>query len=415
MRRVLFSCHSVPQHLSGCRHRRQHSRHHCAVLDFLLGSSQTLELVKIHLIFSDHPGQTMMRTMMKMASVAAITLVLLCCSFITSTDACGHYVATGGNFAVPLNYQLEGTDTLKWKFNDEMIVMRKNNKIAFGNLPINPNGSLRLMNVQLNQTGNYIPEVFTIDGISKKGLSGTHVCVLDRVQKPTMTMKCLKTQVTFTCNVQQKGKDDKLEWLQDGQIVGNVNKLTLSKEIKEVKHVSFTCKVSNPVSSENSDAMTQNCVKSGFEFPQALFGISIWVFVGSGGAVVLMLIIIVIVCCVHARRKKRMQLKDEDELRLEWTNPQQEQQHRRHHHHHHQHNHPPDNHPHHHRPQQKQQQQPAGHTGPRQTRTKWHPKPPEAPTGHPKATPRQVPKPIDDEQPPPLPQPRTKTPRTQRI
>lgn len=75
---------------------------------------------------------------------------------------------------------------------------------------------------------------------------------------------------------------------------------------------------------------------------------------------------------------------DEDELRLGWTNPNQQQHH---HHHHHQHNHPPDQHHHH-------QQQPAGHTGPRQHRSKQHreqqrPRAPDRLNGQPQPGPRR--------------------------
>ncbi|XP_039648624.1 immunoglobulin superfamily member 8-like isoform X2 [Perca fluviatilis] len=103
---------------------------------------------------------------------------------------------------------------------------------------------------------------------------------------------------------------------------------------------------------------------------------------------------------------------DEEELRLAWTNDQQ----------HHQHNHPSD--PRHHRCQQ----QPAGHTGPRQHRSKQqreqqqqHPRALDPPGAYPEPSPRrlpQAPRPVDktdDEQPPPLPQPNKKAVKIQRV
>lgn len=83
---------------------------------------------------------------------------------------------------------------------------------------------------------------------------------------------------------------------------------------------------------------------------------------------------------------------DEMELRLEWagSEPQHANQHRcrppgqgqqQHPNHHH----PPRHHHH--------QQQPAGHTGPRQHRSKGQPRPkaPEVPGGHPQPSPRRAP------------------------
>ncbi|KAF1371803.1 hypothetical protein PFLUV_G00272890 [Perca fluviatilis] len=145
---------------------------------------------------------------------------------------------------------------------------------------------------------------------------------------------------------------------------------------------------------------------------EKLLGSNTWICVGAKGGVVLVLIIVVIVCCVRSKQKKRMQLKDEEELRLAWTNDQQ----------HHQHNHPSD--PRHHRCQQ----QPAGHTGPRQHRSKQqreqqqqHPRALDPPGAYPEPSPRrlpQAPRPVDktdDEQPPPLPQPNKKAVKIQRV
>ena len=76
---------------------------------------------------------------------------------------------------------------------------------------------------------------------------------------------------------------------------------------------------------------------------------------------------------------------DEEELRLGWTNPNQQ-------HHHHQHGPAPSQHHHHHH----HQQQPAGHTGPRQHRTKQPrgqqrpSRDPAHPNGQPQPSPRRA-------------------------
>ncbi|XP_018546111.1 T-cell surface antigen CD2 [Lates calcarifer] len=361
---------------------------------------------------------------MKMAAVSRITLLLFCCSVISSTDsadACEEYGATGGNFTVKLNHKLQPTQKLRWKHNTRVILDRKppkdgetGHRFSQGAVKdILSDGSLKLENLNKTYEGQYTPEVFNADGTSVKKLKSVYLCVLDPVKKPVLQQKCAKSEsVEFICNVDEP-KDVTVQWLQNDNPTDG-GKKSLKRQANKVEKDFFRCNVSNRVSSMISDAVKQECIKS--SFPEEIMGISIWVFVGGGGGVVLVLIIIVIVCCVQAKRKKRMRLKDEEELRLGCFNPDQQQQ-QQHQHHRHQHHHPPDYHHHH-------QQQPAGHTGPRQHRPKQHrehqqrPRAPDLPNGHPQPSPRrpaQNPRPDvsnDEEQPPPLPQPRKKAPRT---
>ncbi|XP_070814269.1 T-cell surface antigen CD2-like [Chaetodon trifascialis] len=214
----------------------------------------------------------------------------------------------------------------------------------------------------------------------------------------------------------QQNRDLKFEWLQDNKLLENQKRQTLERTIKDVGAHSISCKVSNSVSFLISE-VKHNCTQPGFDLPELIPGIdTLWIIVGGGAGVVLLLIIIIIVCCIRNRRKKRMHVKDEEELRLGWTNVNQQhppQQHShtpgQHHHHHHSHH----------------QQQPAGHTGPRQHRSKQprnqqRPRAPDQPNGQPQPSPRrpvQVSRPADttdDEKPPPLPQPRKKAPKTPR-
>ncbi|KAG7503205.1 T-cell surface antigen CD2 [Solea senegalensis] len=379
----------------------------------------------------------MRRMAMKMAATSEITLLLLCCFIISTTDAqdkCDHYVTVGESFTVTLkNHRLSDSEKLKWLKDNTLIVDRKaarngaEPRFSKGSKDdIDQNGSLKLKKINKDQAGKYTPEVMSADGISIKDLESVHLCVMDRVPEPKVQTQCQsQAKAKFTCSV-KPASDIKYEWLLNNQTMKGQKSPTLIYNTKNLGTDSFRCKVSNQVSSLTSDSVPDPCYKPSFVFPKQFLGYSIWIFVGGGGGVVLVLIVVVIVCCVWAKRKKSLQIKDEEELRLRWGSPtqeeqqqQQQQQQQRHHHH----SHPP-NHPHHHH--HHHQQQPAGHTGPRQHRSKQHldpqyPRAQNPASGHPQPSPRrpaQAPRPPvneNDEQPPPLPQPRKKGPRTQRV
>ncbi|XP_031148014.1 T-cell surface antigen CD2 isoform X1 [Sander lucioperca] len=363
------------------------------------------------------------RMSMKMAAVSTISLLLLCCFAISpadSQDRCDYNATKGKDFTVPLSSKLETSHQLQWKHNDNIILnQRQGGTVVVGKKEdISTDGSLILKNLKESDKGIYTPQLFKEDGIQTGNLKSIHLCIFDHVPKPEVTKDCSLPSVTFTCKVPAMAKDLNFAWLQNGNELKEKAK-NLKRNAKEVEKDSFQCKVSNPASSETSGPVTQEpCYQEKSIFPETLFGINIWIVIGAGGGLVVVLIIVVIVCCVRTKRKKRMQLKDEGELRLAWTNDQQHQ------HHQHQHNHPPD--PHHHRCQQ----QPAGHTGPRQHRSKQHReqqqqqqhlRPLDPPSAHPQPSPRrpaQAPRPVDktdDEQPPPLPQPRKKAAKIPRV
>ncbi|MEQ2248782.1 hypothetical protein ILYODFUR_022557 [Ilyodon furcidens] len=359
--------------------------------------------------------------MMKMALVSVVTLFLICSSTIAS-QACDQFAATGQSFNVRLGYKLKPTDALKWKFKDETIFHKKQEKVLVKKSDVNEDGSLKVTNLKKDQEGVYIPEVFDKDGKSQT-MKTTYLCILDPVKKPKVSATCKDLKVTFQCipdKVSDKQPVDvEYEWLRNNEKMGKEKKNAFDMKAADTKADKFVCKVSNKANSETSEAITHNCAKIGFPgLPDELFGISIWVFVGGGTGIVILLIIIVIVCFVQSKRKRKLRLKDEEELRLDWTNTQQQN------HHHHLPplpDHPPPHHHHRHQQQQQQQQAP-GNTGPRQSRSKQNrqprPRAPE-PNGQPEPSPRravQEQKPTndaDDEKPPPLPQPRKKVPKGQ--
>ncbi|XP_028427673.1 immunoglobulin superfamily member 8 isoform X1 [Perca flavescens] len=259
---------------------------------------------------------------------------------INSQDGCDYNAIKGKDFTVPLSSKLEQYHQLKWRHNNTVIVdRRKANVFVVGNnKDVSKDGSLLLKNLKDSDNGIYTAELFTSEGTKTGELKSIKLCIFDHVLKPKVTKVCSLPFVTFTCQV--TAKDLKFAWLQNKNVLEKEKTQTLKRKAEEVENDFFQCKVSNPVSSETSDSVTQEpCYKHKSILPEKLFGISTWVCMGVKGGVVLVLIIVVIVCCVCTKQKKPMQLKDEGELRLLWTNEQQ--------HHQHQHNHPTD--PHHHR------------------------------------------------------------------
>ncbi|XP_047431994.1 T-cell surface antigen CD2 [Mugil cephalus] len=364
-------------------------------------------------------GLNAMGTMMKMAPVTLITLLVLSfCSCIASTgsqDPCNLYGTTGGTVSIPFNLK-DKVHSLKWYKDNQAIVSKRGDTVNIGNSDVlHANGSLKLTNLNKSSSGVYRFEAHDKDGKVLSGGKPIRLCILDPVKKPTVSMKCMdKLEVQFTCNVVGKAHTT-LEWFHDNKPLPKETGKTLTKPASEL-HKEVTCKVSNNADFKTSEPITQDCSVLGL--PKNVFGVSIWIFVGGGAGIVVVLIIIVIICCVQTRRKRQLRLKDEDEMRLHWA---REEAHNNHHHHHHnqqQPDHDYHSHPHH------QQQQPAGHTGPRQTRSKQRNQQrgrlPEPPTEQPQPSPRRPAQALpadvdgDEENPPPLPQPRKKGPRTHR-
>ncbi|KAL3999475.1 casein kinase 1, epsilon [Sarotherodon galilaeus] len=266
-----------------------------------------------------------MRTVKKMASAATIAVFLLCCFITASTGSqadCDVYAATGSSFTVQLKHVLKDSDNLRWFQDENLIFYRRQKQVIAGkNDNVDSTGSLKLTQLTKNKSGRYRPEVHREDGTSAGDLPSVRLCVLDRVQKPTVMMNCTgdKAKVSFTCNV---GQNERVEWFKDDKKLPEKDK-TLMRVAKDVVNAHFSCNISNHVSSEISLPVKQDCYKP--VFPETIFGISIWVLVGGGAGIVLMLILIVIIYIIKIRRKKHVRLNDERELYLQWSNQEQEQ------------------------------------------------------------------------------------------
>lgn len=87
---------------------------------------------------------------------------------------------------MPLNHKLDKASVLKWKHNDTIIFEQRKNKspnpiyVKGKKHDINPDGSLKLTNLDANDSGNYIPKVYSQDGALEINIKITRLCVLGR-------------------------------------------------------------------------------------------------------------------------------------------------------------------------------------------------------------------------------------------
>ncbi|KAK5614948.1 hypothetical protein CRENBAI_008524 [Crenichthys baileyi] len=199
-----------------------------------------------------------MRAMKKMASVSAVSVFLVCC-FAVVSQGCDQFVAVGQSFSVPLGYTLKPTDSLKWKFNNNIIFYKRSETILSATrFDINANGSLKLTNLKKDQAGVYTTEVFDHSGRSRTTKS-TNLCVLDPVKKPTINVTCRDPDVIFTCSHDQQPDGARYKWFQNEMLIINETKISLKRNKTETKNFNFSCKVENEISAEKSDPLTNIC------------------------------------------------------------------------------------------------------------------------------------------------------------
>nr|XP_020456370.1 T-cell surface antigen CD2-like isoform X2 [Monopterus albus] len=371
----------------------------------------------------------MVRMMVKMAVLSTISLLLVCCSVFASEEKCNHNVEEGGTIEVPLDYSMQNIHKLEWMYNDVKIYNGPNDKDGKRKTTLDDkqrqgkvyeNGSLKMEKLMKSHKGTYKANYYDNKG-KLIGAKVAKVCVFDLVPKPTVKIDCSSSPAKFTCSAKQIEKFN-IEWLKNKDVLKNEKKATLTQKAEPVKNGELTCRIYNEAKSMTSEPVTLNCNKAGYTFPEKIWGINSWIIVGCGAGIVVLLIVMVVACFIRAKVKNRMRQKDEEELRLDWANPEQQQyQHPQQQQQQQQHCQPPGRQPH----QQRQPQQ-AGHTGPRQHRSKQHReqrlRAPESDNANPQPSPRraaqvQAHRPAvndDEEQPPPLPQPR-KTARTPRV
>ncbi|XP_038835806.1 T-cell surface antigen CD2-like [Salvelinus namaycush] len=325
-----------------------------------------------------------------------------------SADSCDYYLQPGTDFSIPLKYTDLSSKEITWKHNEKVILKRKNGMFKPGKAEdILDDGSLQLKGLALANKGTYKAEVFNSDGTSILERSFS-LCM--KVSKPSVEITCSAKYITFTC-ILTNTEGVTFKWSKNRQPINEKTKiLTIGLiELKELD--AFTCSAVNEVSTETSDIIKPTCnavSKSGDR--HSLFGFDFLTMVGilaGGGGLVLLLIIITLVCCCLSRRKSQTRFEEERELRLA---PLTKTQHPYH----------PEGqtkHPSHPEGQKQRQRPPGGappgSTGPRPTARASSQAAPQ-PRAQARGRLPQTPMDDDEEQPPPLPQPRKKGPHPSR-
>uniref|UniRef100_A0A4W5PGF7 Ig-like domain-containing protein n=1 Tax=Hucho hucho TaxID=62062 RepID=A0A4W5PGF7_9TELE len=328
--------------------------------------------------------------------------------FSSIIDSCDHYFQHGSLFSIPLKYTDLLLKEITWKHNGNVILKRKNGIFKPGKAgDILDDGSLQLKDPKLTNEGIYKAEVFNSNGESiKEALF--RLCM--KVSKPSVQIKCSAKDVIFTCTLTNT-EGVTFKWSQNGKLLSGETKPTLTIGLTQLKKPdTFTCSAVYKVSTETSDNFKPTCNAVSKSGGHLLFGFDFLTMVcilAGGGGLVLLLIIITLVCCCLSRHKSQMRFEEESELRLAPLTKTQQPSH-------------PEGqtkHPSHPEGQKQRQRPPGGappgSTGPRPTARASSQGEPQ-PRGQARGRPPQTPMDDDEEQPPPLPQPRKKGPHPPR-
>uniref|UniRef100_A0A087X6W2 Ig-like domain-containing protein n=1 Tax=Poecilia formosa TaxID=48698 RepID=A0A087X6W2_POEFO len=222
-------------------------------------------------------------------------------------DVCHLFVAVGGSFNVPLGYTPKSTDSWVWKFNTKTIInMKAGKEVMKDGGETHTNGSLKLTNLKKEQEGVYTSEVFDEKG-RKRATKETKLCIVDPVKKPKLNETCQDEKVKFECDLSQQPVDIVLEWLRSGkEMVAKTERVV--KTAADTKGDKFVCKVSNKVSSEESDPVIHSCTSNSKKCLLVIHFSNFCYFISSC-FLVLLLTVTVTVCCVRVKRKRKKQLK----------------------------------------------------------------------------------------------------------
>ncbi|KAK7893189.1 hypothetical protein WMY93_022341 [Mugilogobius chulae] len=370
---------------------------------------------------------------MKMAAALTLWFITLgfCLIFTSaeSSSSCTNFAIIGQPYEWPLTGNQK--DRLWLRHNGQKIYDSRTNKKSD---KVTADRKLVISKVSQVDKGEYTVEIIDSNGkiIETKSM---HLCFQEPVQKPNVAVTCdnKPSQVKFTCSVPQP-KDITYEWFDGGKLIFNEKTGILLRTFNQAGQNLFSCKVSNKVSSQTSNPVQQNCKPTSPASPESskpkteeeesssnlLFGMEFWTMVAilaGGGGLVLVLIIATIVCCTLNRRKRKLRVKVVHEHSAEPSLRQPARPH------------PPQRR----LPRPNTAAAPQGPTaagpwgtGPRPPKGRLNrPRPPDPITGQPLPGPRlqhpadnQTSQPMigndDEENPPPLPQPRKTAPRRQK-
>uniref|UniRef100_A0A3B3SST9 Ig-like domain-containing protein n=1 Tax=Paramormyrops kingsleyae TaxID=1676925 RepID=A0A3B3SST9_9TELE len=178
--------------------------------------------------------------------------------YMSGTQESCMTVATGATVTLPLNYPDFTMDhELIWKHNFTTILKRKKQNVILGQeSSMMSDGSLRLIDLQLRDTGSYQVEVYNSNGLHVKQSSVT-LCVLEKVSEPTVNYTC-RIQLVLTCHLEKKPGNVTFEWTRNNITVERENEETLRVDGKSASGT-FSCRARNEVSEERSPSVTVTC------------------------------------------------------------------------------------------------------------------------------------------------------------
>ncbi|RXN14653.1 T-cell surface antigen CD2-like isoform X1 [Labeo rohita] len=255
-------------------------------------------------------------------------LFLFLCGFAALSDSvktCGKELLEGTSCTIKLEIETnKSPDEIKWfhETSETLILRWKEGAIKkiVESVSKEDDGSLTFKSVSLNDTGKYKYEAFNKDGTEiVKGVK--EIKVFAKAPKPTVKANCKNGEATLTCDIGDR-KDLNVSWYKENEIIKNEEKSQLvltSAKVQENKP--YSCKVSNPVSTEQSDSFTVTCTggTSDGSGRRKLFGFDFWIMVSilaGGGTLLLLLICVLIICACRSCKKQKNLEQDEDELRL---------------------------------------------------------------------------------------------------
>ncbi|XP_073698273.1 T-lymphocyte surface antigen Ly-9 isoform X3 [Garra rufa] len=241
-----------------------------------------------------------------------------------STRTCGKELLEGTSCTIKLKTKrYERPEEIKWiHLSSSALIIRKRGKIKTNTrgVKMEDDGSLTFESVRLKDSGKYKYYAYNDEG--REIANGEEeINVYAKAPKPTVKISC-KTDgdAALTCDI---GDHTNLiiSWYKEAKIIQNEKKpelLLTSAQVQQNKV--YSCSVSNPVSSEQSDSITVSCTggTSQESGPRKLFGFDFWIMVGilAGGGALLLLLICVLVICACRSCKQQEKEQDEDELRL---------------------------------------------------------------------------------------------------
>ncbi|XP_073698272.1 uncharacterized protein cd2 isoform X2 [Garra rufa] len=241
-----------------------------------------------------------------------------------STQTCGKELLEGTSCTIKLQTKPnEKPDEIKWiHLSSGALFHKKKEKIKINTLSgeIDENGSLILKSVRLNNTGKYKFNAFNKDG-TEIGNAEVEIIVYAKAPKPTVKDNCnTDGTAALTCDIGDQ-TDLTVSWSKENKIIEKEKeKVLLLKPAEVQENKPYSCSVSNPASSEQSESITVSCTggTSQESGPRKLFGFDFWIMVGilAGGGALLLLLICVLVICACRSCKQQEKEQDEDELRL---------------------------------------------------------------------------------------------------